>query len=249
MDGLKRNMSIHGLKTSLLAALESASPRPLNKFNLIGRPHQRGDLENRLGLEFNGQERSLAAKAFDELRSDDSIEPTYSDVVAPEDWVVITDTGRDALKRGTLDDLDEVLQRINPYLARVRRGAWAALGSAHPDSLRQAAHSARELIDQVLKEGAPDAEIRREAGFRPDPGSLSGITRRMRLKVLMRKYRGEVSESDVKVIEESGDLLLAMDDKLKAMAHNRAALPQVDVRQSLEIAEMMLWRLLVSRPR
>src|SRR5437868_5441414 len=145
---------------------------------------------------------SCGPPASSSPRSAGFIEPTYSDIVAPEDWVVITDSGRDALKRGALDDLDDVLQRINPYLVQVRRGAWAALGAAHPDSLRQAAHSARELIDQVLKEGAPDEEIRRETGFRPDPGSLSGITRRMRLKLLMRKYRGEVSESDVKVVEE-----------------------------------------------
>jgi hypothetical protein len=222
MNG-SQDISIHGLKAALLTALESASPSTLNKFNLIGRPHQRGDLEHRLGLEFDGHARSLAAKAFDELRSAGFIEPTYSDIVAPE--VVITDRGRDALKRGTLDEMDDVLQRINPYLLQIRRGAWAALGAAHPDSLRQAAHSARELIDQVLKEGVSDEEIRAEPGFRSEPGSSSGITRRMRLKFLMKKYRGAVSESDLKVVEEAGDLLLATDEKLKALAHSRGAAP------------------------
>src|SRR2546430_13535474 len=94
METLPAKPSIHDLKAALLAALEAAQPRSLNKVNLIGRPNQRGDLENRLGPEFDGQGRSLAAKAFDELRSSGFIEPTYSDIVAPEDWVVITDSGR-----------------------------------------------------------------------------------------------------------------------------------------------------------
>ena len=245
METLPAKPSIHDLKVALLAALEAAQPRSLNKVNLIGRPNQRGDLENRLGLEFDGQGRSLAAKAFDELRSAGFIEPTYSDIVAPEDWVVITDSGRDALKRGALDDLDDVLQRINPYLVQVRRGAWAALGAAPPDSLRQAAHSARELIDQVLKEGASDDEIRAEPTFTPDPSSSSGITRRMRLKHAMRKHRGKVSDSDLKIVEEAATLVLAVDAKLTAMSHSRSAPLAAEVRHPLELAEMMLRLVLV----
>ena len=144
-----------------------------------------------------------------------------------------------------LDDLDEALLSINPNLLEMRRGAWAALSAAHPDSIRQAAHSARELIDQVLKEGVSDEEIRSEPGFRPDPHSSSGITRRMRVKGLMRKHRGDVSDSDLKVVEEAGDFVLAIDEKLKAAAHSRSGPVHADVRESLEIAEKMLRRLLV----
>ena len=238
-------MGIHGLKITILEALDAASPRALNKLNLIGRPQQRGDLESRLGKEFDAQERSLAVKAFDELKSAGFIVPTFSDIAAPEDWVVMTDAGRAALKRNALDDLDEALRRINPYLLEIRRGAWTALDATHPDSLRQAAHSARELIDQVLKEGVSDEEIRSEPGFQADPRSSSGITRRMRMKRLMRKCRGGVSDSDLKVAEESVDFVLAIDDKLKAAAHSRLAPINAEVRGSLEIAEKMLRRLLV----
>src|SRR5207245_8942046 len=90
-----RRVNIEKLKVALLRALEDASPRQLNKTNLIGRPYQRGDIESRLAIEFDARERSLAAKAFDELRSAGFIVPTLSDFAAPEDWVVITDAGRD----------------------------------------------------------------------------------------------------------------------------------------------------------
>jgi len=66
----------------------------------------------------------------------------------------------------------------------------------------------------------------------------------MRLKFLMRR-QGTESESDLKVVEESGDLLLAIDDKLKAQAHARTAPMHSDVRDALAIAEAMLWRILV----
>ena len=240
-----RRVNIEKLKVALLRALEDASPRQLNKTNLIGRPYQRGDIESRLAIEFDARERSLAAKAFDELRSAGFIVPTFSDIAAPEDWVVITDAGRDALKRNVLDDLDEALLSINPYLLEIRRGAWAALIAAHPDSIRQAAHSARELIDQVLKEGVSEDEIRSEQGFRPDPSSSSGITRRMRMKRLMRKHRGDISESELKVAEGASDYVLAIDDKLKAAAHSRSPPIHAEVQESLEIAEKMLRRLLI----
>jgi hypothetical protein len=240
-------VSIHPLKIAILGALDAASPRALNKLNLVGRPPQCGDLELRLGKEFDSQERSLAARAFDELRSSGFIVPTFSDIAAPEDWVVITDAGRAALKRNALDDMDEALTRINPYLLEIRRGAWTALDAMHPDSLRQAAHSARELIDQVLKDGVSDEEIRSQAGFQPDRSSSSGINRRMRLKLLMRKHRGHLSDSELKVVEEAGDFVLAIDVKLMAAAHSRSAPDHGEVRESLEIAEKMLRRLLVPR--
>jgi len=239
-------MTLHDAKLALLPATEAASPKPLSKYNLIGRPSQRGELEFCLGVNFDSDERFLASKAFDELLSAGFIQPKYSDLAAPSDWAVITDAGKQALRRNTLDDLDEVLVRISPDLLEIRRGAWAALASARPDSARQAAHSARELIDQVLKVGAPDEEIRSQLNFRPDPSSSSGITRRMRLRVLMSKYRGETSESDLAVVEKAGELLLAIDTKLQAGSHDRSAPIEAEVRESLSIAELMLRRLLLA---
>lgn len=69
----------------------------------------------------------------------------------------------------------------------------------------------------------------------------------MRLKRLMRKRRGDISDSDSKIVEEAGDFVLAIDDKLKATAHDRSAPVHAEVRESLEIAEKMLRRLLVPR--
>ena len=155
-----------------------------------------------------------------------------------------TDAGRNALQRGTLDDLDAALSAINPHLVEIRRGAWAALSSGQPDSLRQAAHSGRELIDQTLKGGASDAEVRAQPGFVPDSSSKSGVTRRMRLKLLMRKYKGSVSESDLRIVEKSCDVVEATDAKLMAHSHARTAPSRDDVKDALNTAEAALRRIL-----
>ena len=75
-------------------------PRQAHKINLIGRPYQRGDLESSLDVSFTPETRVRAAQAFDELKRDGFIVPTYADLVDPENWVEITEAGIDYLNRG-----------------------------------------------------------------------------------------------------------------------------------------------------
>ena len=216
-----------------------------HKFNLLGRPYQIGGLERSLKISFDNDQRALAARAFEELKRDGLIRSTLSDLVDPENWCEITEAGRNALECGTLDDLDIALSKINPHLLEIRRGAWSAVASRQPDSLRQAAHSGRELIDQVLKDGAPDDTIKGEAGFQANTNSVSGITRRMRLRFLMQKFKGAVSDSDITVAEKACDLVIAVDNKLTAQAHARTAPALQDVKDVLNTAEVALRRILL----
>jgi hypothetical protein len=57
------------------------------------------------------------------------------------------------------DELDALLEAIDPDLPPMRRGAWAALDSGSPDKLRQAAVSQRELVRQVFQSMFPDVPI------------------------------------------------------------------------------------------
>ena len=66
-------------------ALQSTSH--LNKYNLIGRPYQAGSLEGFLKVKFRDDERACAGQAFDELRQQGVLVPTYTDLISPEDWV------------------------------------------------------------------------------------------------------------------------------------------------------------------
>lgn len=237
------DLSVRTLKFAILEAL--ASGHHQHKFNLIGKGYYPGGLESRLGVRFDAAQRHTAVVAFDSLKAAGLIRPSYADLVDPESWVEITDAGRRALERRELDALDAALARIAPNLVEVREGAWAAVLSGLPDSLRQASHSARELIDQVLKQGAPDAAVRCMPGFVEDRTSTSGITRRHRLRYLMGKYQSTVSDSELRVAEQACDLVLATDDRLKALAHSRELVSVSDVQDALQAAEIALRRILL----
>ena len=242
---LMPGLSLQDLKIHILKAIAAAPHFGLHKYNLLGRGSLHGDLERQLGVTFDKNQRALAVQAFDQLRAASLIRPTYSDSSDPENWVEVTESGRTALEKGFFDQLDMALKAISSHLVDIRWGAWSALASAQPDSLRQAAHSGRELIDQVLKLGASDDEVKCEAGFVSDPSSKSGITRRQRLNLLMKRHRGAGSKSDLAIAEEACDLVLAIDQKLMAFAHSRSGPHPDDVRDSLEAAEIALRRILV----
>lgn len=238
------DLSNSDLKLLILRGF-AKSGQPKAKYNFLGKPYATGDLERELNTVFTGEERNRARKALEELVQGDFIRPTMSDLIAPDDWLEITDKGRSALARNALDELDEALLTIDTHLVEIRRGAWSALTSHHPDSLRQAAHSGRELIDQTLKTGAPNAEISSQPGFVPDKSSKDGVTRRMRIRYLMAKHRGRISESDVEVAEKAGDLVGAIDSKLTASSHARSAPLEREVEDALIAAEIALRNVLV----
>jgi hypothetical protein len=143
----------------------------VNKFNVLGKPYQQGDIERRLGRELSPEERAMAARAFDALVQAELLQSDYADMVQPENWVGLTPLGAKALERRTLDELDEALMRISPKLVELRDGMWAAWASTRSNALQQAAHSARELIDQTLMTNQTvDREQR--TFFNPMPASI-----------------------------------------------------------------------------
>jgi diguanylate cyclase (GGDEF)-like protein len=95
------SITLEDLKIAILQELRQAGTH-LNKFNLLGgrNPGQRGPLEHRLQISFDKDVRALAGQAFEELKKEGLIRPTYADLVDPENWVEITEAGCEALKTG-----------------------------------------------------------------------------------------------------------------------------------------------------
>jgi hypothetical protein len=170
--------------------------------NILGRPDiSRGSLEYQLGETLTPEERGLTARALRQLEDDGLVCPTYSDIVDPENWLELTDAGAAALKRGTIDELDSALQSVDQHFVEMRHGAWAAVESSEPDSIRQAAHSARELFTQILDKEAPHAGNRRQ-----------------QIKAVMEKFVGH-SETNVEVVETQARAAEALYKSLHAIAH------------------------------
>jgi hypothetical protein len=230
------------LKMAILEIL--SKNRTENKFNLIGRGDQRGPLEHVLQVTFTNQERALAGKAVEELKQAGLIRSNYTALADPENWLEITEAGRNALCHRALDDLDLALRRISPALCEIRHGAYAALSSSQPDSVRQAAHSARELIRQVLDLLAPLEEVRAQPDFKPSKDSQHGVTRKMRIRHVINKRHEGSSESDVNVVESLCDPIDVLYNKLSAEAHRDIDKAQQDVQDLLKATEIVLRRLL-----
>lgn len=229
-----------------MAMLEMFSQkRPLNKINMIGCPPTEGDLERWLQRRFTDDERALAGECFDQLKQAGLIRPTYRDFFKPEDWLEITESGQRALELRALDDLDFALREINPALCELRRGASFALASGQPDSIRQAAHSARELIRQVLDALAPLDEIKANPNYQPSKDTKSGVTRKMRIRHVMKVRHVSLSSSDTDIVDTLCQLVDQLYDKLSAEAHQDVREKRKDVSDLILSTEAALRRLLL----
>jgi hypothetical protein len=194
--------SMRDLKRAILKALDQSASgassanlprRQAHRHNLIGREYQAGELEHALDTTFNIEDRVRASLAFDELKRDGYIRTTFRDTMDPDGWFEITDSGHDFLARDLKDDIDLGLEAVLPHLVELRHGMWDAVERTSPDAPRQAANSARELLDQLLRHGTPP-ECK---------------TRKERFRYLMRSRRSSsrVSDTDVDVLEANAALV------------------------------------------
>lgn len=228
-----------------LLRIYSMSDRPLHIGNVLGAPNRIGDIERQLtpDSDFTIEERAQARRCARELEVACLIVPTYGDLSSPEEWMVITDAGRKALERGAVDELDAALWRLSPTFVEMRRGAWRAANGGLADTQRQAAHSGRELVNQVLHAIAPDEELLAQ---RDDKSPLADRpTRRDRYRLAVQKRGRGSSKTDVEVIEKAVDLMEAQRRKLDSSAHSRERIDPETVKDALLTIDMVLRLLLV----
>jgi len=226
----------HGTKLAILEIY--ARTKSAHRLNVLGRSYQPGPLEAQLGLQFTDMERAEAARCMDLLLNDGLLSPTYADIADPENWVAITEAGRDALAAGATDDLEAALSPLGQQLVDMRNGARAAFLSARPDNQRQAASSARELLVQVLHALAPDEAVRSQPGF-----GETKITRKARVRYALRNKAGGYSDSTAEMVESLAGFVEALHDKLSAEAHGRASARQT--KQLIQSVDMILETLLL----
>jgi hypothetical protein len=226
-----------------LLELYSHQSRSTHIGNIVGTEYQRGPLELKLKTEFGVVERAQAWRCAQDLVDASLLLPTYSDMADPDKWLIITDAGRDALRRGALDEVDAALQRLSPSFVEMRRGAWRAASATAPDALRQAAHSGRELISQVLQCVAPDDEVLEQPDYRPRADGK--VTRRDRYRLAVRKRSRGWSENDVDLIEQGAAFMESQQRKLDASAHAHAPVDPQAVRDALVTVDIILRLLIV----
>ena len=206
---------------ALLKVFAENKERSKNRFNIIGKPDQQGNLEYVLQATFTDEERAVTGEVLLELQSRKLLIPTYADMVSPGDWLVITSKGEQALKNETIDELDELLVGLHSEydLLGMRRGMYEAIASKHTDWQRHAAASGRELVTKVLHTISPDDLVRAQPDFLANNTSQHNLTRKQRIKYFLSKKQGHASESDISIIESANDLIEECYSKLAAITH------------------------------
>jgi hypothetical protein len=240
------------MKLLVLRAVSTATRQEVHKYNLLGRgeygDYALGDLERIVGSRFDRATRRLADEAFESLKSAGLLACTYSDNVNPEMWVTITDAGRTALVNSALDPLDDALHELGPYLVEMREGMHRAIESDQPDSARQAAHSARELLTQVLQIEAPNDEVRSQDWFVPNKEAHAGVTRKARARLALQKRYNYVDDADIDALDALICLVDASYRRLSGRAHDHKAPARSDVAATIADAERALAILLLKQP-
>lgn len=252
-DQRRRRVLDQSMRTIKFGILELLKERgETRKFfiignNITGHLVPTGELEGHLRVAFSPEQRAQAGRALEELMRDGFVSPSWN-LDEPEAYVEITESGRQALSRGELDELDVALREIAPHFVEIRHGAWAAAHSSQPDASRQAAHSGRELIGQILKTLAPDAEVTECEWFQHENGGRNGVTRRHRVHLVLEKCKGHASKSEIRVVEAAMDHLLAINDDLQRISHYRGATHDTGaVIEALQTVDSILRRLLIPR--
>jgi Predicted pPIWI-associating nuclease len=217
------NATPHDIKKAILEILAAEKQ---HRFNIIGQTYQEGRIERRLQISFDNNDRTTANEAFDELKRDRYLQSTYSDIIDPENWVEITATGREFLERNLKDAIDLRLELIGIQLVELRRGMHDAIQRSSPDASRQAANSARELLDQLLKEGAPK--------------ELS--TRKERFRHMMGRWRqpSELSQTDLAIVDANWKVVEVELSKLLGTVHSREIPSKSEVSASISAVERIL---------
>ncbi len=126
---------------------------------------------------------------------------------------------------GHPNQFDNVFANLGPNFITMWHGSWAVLRSDSPDRIRQAAHSGRELLMQVLAYLAPDT-VFSEVEIQQF-GHDGKVTRKMRVKrILLGSSSSKVSwaESMAKVLDETYA-------QLSAVSHDREFYPNTTEQQ------------------
>jgi DNA-binding MarR family transcriptional regulator len=134
--------------------------------------------------------------------------------------IVIFD--RDSLKDS---DIYYILSTLGPKFTKMWNGAWETLYSSSSDSIRQAAHSGRELFNQILHELAPDVDFTK-ADFEKN-SEKNRPTRKMRIHKIIRS-KSKSAATLVEAIAVGGDEIYS---RLSAVAHDHTVDSRVTQRE------------------
>ena len=139
--------------------------------------------------------------------------------------------------RGTI--LQEFLTGLDPELERKRQGAWQTLEGSTADRHAQAAHSMREVLQQLLDRLAPREQVER-APWYSKLKQGQGVTRSMRVRWAIAGDSTNISQSLLRLIDSLAEAVDATYARLSAEGHERKAGKDRSTRACLSACDSLI---------
>jgi len=191
------------LKFSLLkfVAQEQRSGRQIHKYNTVGKTGQ-GNFERWLKVDLTSDERDSLIWAWNELVRLRLIAPTGTDLIAPDDWVKLTERGFAAIEGKTFTEYAEIeafISKGEVYTAfRILQGIF------------QQARSEIIVIDPYIDEQVLDHIAATDAGVRAQV-----VTEHVKgnFKIAYRKLLQQRGNLEARVVAHFHDRFIILDGR------------------------------------
>lgn len=131
-----------------------------------------------------------------------------------------------------LDELRVLLRPFDPKYLHMLEGSEAALQMESQDHLSQAAHSMRDLFQQLIEDLAPADAVKQQPWFEPTPGAPGGVSRMSRLRYISYGSGETFDEDEIKQLDEAAEGAKIALDLSIARAHDhdpQLKKPQVEL--------------------
>jgi len=135
-------------------------------------------------------------------------------------------------------ELEDLLNDLNPNYARKYNGTLHALTSDSPDGISQAAHSLRELHEHIIRDYAPDEEVRNYKGL----DNNTKIHRSHRVEFIFR----DKSKSENKLVTSFTETwVLLVDHHIKVCHTGEFQTNWLRMKHTIMMSETMIYELCI----
>lgn len=144
-----------------------------------------------------------------------------------------------------LDDLAGILRAFDTKYTEMLMGSERALQAEGSDHLSQAAHSMRDMFQQLIECFAPAQVVKRQPWFTNTPGAPGGVSRMSRLRYLLYGSGQAFDAKEIEQLDNAAQTAKDMLDLSIARAHDHdPQLKKAEVELAIDQARFSLLEVL-----
>ena len=142
-------------------------------------------------------------------------------------------------------ELKNILENYDKKFVVMLDGSEDAIKTGGIDRLSHAAHSMRDLFEQILKFLAPSQVVEKQPWFQPTPGTPDGVSRRSRIKYLLYGSGTTYDEAAIKQMDEASGYAKDALDLVISRAHaHDPQLTEYEIKLVIHHSRFALYKIL-----